>query len=51
MRNIVEHGHTSGSSETTVLSGVSSFSRFTRWISVPTPITEPAGAASTALMM
>ena len=38
MRNMVEHGHTSGSSDTTVLSGCSSSSRLTRWISVPTPI-------------
>ena len=50
MRNIVEHGHTRGSRETTVLSGVSSLSRFTRWISVPTPITEPIGASLTARM-
>ncbi len=41
MRNMVEHGHTRGSSDTTVLSGCSSSSRFTRWISVPTPMTEP----------
>ena len=51
MRNIVEHGHTRGSSDTTVLSGCSSSSRLTRWISVPTPMTEPAGASSTARMM
>ncbi len=51
MRNMVEHGQTSGSSETTVLSGVSSSSRFTRWISVPTPMTEPLGASATARMM
>ena len=38
MRNIVEHGQISGSSDTIVLSGVSSSSRFTRWISVPTPM-------------
>ncbi len=43
MRNMVEQGHTSGSSDTTVLSGVSSSSRLTRWISVPTPMTEPDG--------
>ena len=43
MRNMVEHGHTRGSRETTVLSGVSSSSRLTRWISVPTPMTEPGG--------
>ena len=43
MRNIVEHGQTSGSSDTTVLSGVSASSRLTRWISVPTAIVEPAG--------
>ena len=48
MRNMVEHGHTSGSRETTVLSGVSSSSRLTRWISVATPMTDPAGAAATA---
>ena len=51
MRNMVEHGQTSGSSDTTVLSGCSSSSRFTRWISVPTPMTAPAGASSTARMM
>ena len=51
MRNMVEHGQTSGSRETTVLSGVSSSSRLTRWISVPTPMTEPAGASATARMM
>ena len=51
MRNMVEHGQTSGSSDTTVLSGVSSSRRFTRWISVPTAMTDPAGAASTARMM
>ena len=43
MRNIVEHGQTSGSSDTIVLSGVSASSRFTRWISVPTPMTAPGG--------
>jgi hypothetical protein len=36
MRNIVEHGQISGSRETTVLSGVSASSRWTRWISVAT---------------
>ncbi len=51
MRNIVEHGQMSGSSDTIVLPGVSSSSRCTRWISVPTPITAPSGAASTAWMM
>lgn len=51
MRNMVEHGHTSGSSDTTVLSGVSAASRFTRWISVPMAIVDPAGALATALMM
>ena len=51
MRNIVEHGQISGSSETIVLSGVSSSRRLTRWISVPTPMTEPAGACCTARMM
>ena len=40
---MVEQGQTSGSRETTVLSGVSSSSRLTRWISVPTPITDPGG--------
>ncbi len=48
---MVEHGQTRGSRETTVLSGVSSSSRLTRWISVPTPITEPGGASATARMM
>ena len=43
MRNIVEQGQTSGSRERIVLSGVSSSSRFTKWISVPTPMTEPEG--------
>ena len=43
MRNIVEHGQISGSSDTIVLSGVSSSSRLTRWISVPTPMTDPVG--------
>ena len=51
MRNMVEHGQTRGSRDTTVLSGVSSFSRLTRWISVPTPMTAPAGASATAWMM
>ena len=51
MRNMVEHGHTRGSSDTTVLSGCSSSRRLTRWISVPTPMTDPAGASSTARMM
>ena len=51
IRNMVEHGQTRGSSETTVLSGVSLSSRLTRWISVPTPITDPAGASATARMM
>jgi len=51
IRNMVEHGHTSGSSETTVLSGVSASNRFTRWISVPTPMTVPGGASATAEMM
>ena len=43
MRNIVEHGQMSGSSDTTVLSGVSASRRFTRWISVPTPIVRAGG--------
>ena len=43
MRNIVEHGQISGSSDTTVLSGCSGASRCTRWISVPTAIVDPAG--------
>ncbi len=51
MRNMVEHGQMSGSSETIVLSGVSASSRCTRWISVATAMVEPAGAASTARMM
>ena len=51
MRDMVEHGQTSGSRQTTVRSGSSSSSRFTRWISVPTPSTEPGGASATALMM
>ena len=51
IRNMVEHGHTRGSRETTVLSGVSSSSRLTRWISVPTPMTDPGGASATARMM
>ena len=46
MRNIVEHGHTSGSSDTIVLSGCSAAMRCTMWISVPTPITDPGAAAS-----
>ena len=41
MRNIVEHGQMSGSSDTTVMSGCSAAMRCTMWISVPTPITEP----------
>ena len=41
MRNIVEHGQISGSSDTTVLSGCSAAMRCTMWISVPTPITDP----------
>ena len=44
MRNIVEHGQISGSSDTIVLSGCSSARRCTMWISVPTPSTAPAGA-------
>ena len=51
MRDMVEHGHTSGSRQTTVLSGDSLSRRLTRWISVATPMTEPAGAAATARMM
>ena len=43
MRNMVEHGQISGSSDTTVLSGVSSASRLTRWISVPTAMVAPDG--------
>ena len=50
MRDMVEHGQTSGSRQTTVLSGVSSSSRLTRWISVATPITDPLGAAATPWM-
>ena len=45
MRNIVEHGHTSGSSDTIVLSGFSVAIRCIMWISVPMPSTAPAGAA------
>ena len=41
MRNMVEHGHTSGSSDMTVRSGCSSAMRCTMWISVPTPMTDP----------
>ena len=41
MRNIVEHGQISGSSETTVMSGCSAAMRCTMWISVPTPSTRP----------
>src|ERR1700741_4963810 len=44
MRNMVEHGQISGSSETTVLSGVSSASPWTRGISVPAALTLPGGA-------
>ncbi len=51
MRNIVEHGQISGSSDTTVLSGCSAARRWTRWISVPTPMAAPAGASSTRPMM
>jgi len=51
MRNIVEHGQTSGSSDTTRLPGASAPRRWTRWISVPTPITDPGGAWATALML
>ena len=40
MRDIVEHGQTSGSRHVTVLSGCSSPSRLTRWISVATPSTD-----------
>ena len=47
MRNIVEQGQISGSSENTVLSGCSAASRCTMWISVPTASTAPAGAAAT----
>ena len=43
MRNIVEHGQISGSSDTTVLSGCSAARRCTRWISVPTAMAEPGG--------
>jgi hypothetical protein len=42
MRDMVEQGQTSGSRQTTVLSGDSSSSRLTKWISVATPMTEPA---------
>src|SRR5437588_791560 len=51
MQNIVEHGQMRGSSENTVLFGCSAANRCTRWISVPMASVEPAGAASTALMM
>ena len=39
MRDMVAHGQTSGSRQITVLSGCSSASRLTRWISVATPMT------------
>ena len=44
MRNIVEQGQISGSSDTIVLSGFSAASRWTRWISVPTAMVAPAGS-------
>ena len=47
MRNIVEHGQISGSSDTTVRSGCSFAMRWTMWISVATPRTAPGPAAST----
>ena len=47
MRNIVEHGQISGSSETMVLSGCSRARRCTMWISVPIASAAPAGAART----
>ena len=52
MRNMVEHGQISGSSDTTVWSGCSAASRWTRWISVATAdARRRRGAASTARMM
>ncbi len=51
MRNMVEHGQISGSSDWMVLSGCSAASRWTRWISVAMARAVPAGASSTALMM
>ena len=49
--DMVEQGQISGSRQTTVLSGCSAPNRDTRWISVATPITEPAGASATPRMM
>ena len=43
MRDMVEQGQTSGSRQTTVLSGDSSSRRLTRWISVATPMTDAGG--------
>ena len=48
MRNMVEQGQISGSSDSTRRCGCSAPSRCTRWISVPMPSTVPAGARSTA---
>ena len=51
-RNIVEHRQPNGSSVTTVLSGATScVRRLTRWISVATAQTVPAGLFLTVLMM
>jgi hypothetical protein len=48
---MVLHGQTTGSRQKTVLSGFSFARRETRLISVPTPITEPAGASATYFAM
>ena len=56
MRNIVEHGQTSGSRDTIVLSGCSAAMRWIMWISVPIadhrarrrrldPLEDPLGGA------
>ncbi len=51
MRYIVEQGQTTGSKQNTVLSGYCAARRFTRLISVPTAMADPAGALAISLTM
>ena len=51
MRYIVEHGQTTGSKQNTVLSGYCAARRFTKLISVPTAMADPAGALAISLTM
>ena len=51
MRYIVEQGQPTGSKQNTVLSGYCAARRFTRLISVPTAMADPAGALAISLTM